>query len=262
MLDFIVAATHGPIGPHPIFIVSPDPSALSPTLLNPRMDRVATELEALLPEAAQRVFSVFGPTVLTQAFVRAWCNRAAVLPVEAPYLSATLMHCTRTTLALASPLESGQRIRLARAADADAVALMCQSFSAAPYVLTLENARQEAISHIADKAMWLYEVASSDEGRPRIVSMVAVGRKTLNVGCITKMFTLPSSERQGYATRLLRYVCSHLMNGAGMTSVVAFIPHGNAAAATIARRIGFIEASRSYRDWLEIGFQDTDLGHW
>jgi len=39
-------------------------------------------------------------------------------------------------------------------------------------------------------------------------------------------------------------------------AVVSYIPHGNAAAMAVIRHSGFVDASVSWTEWLEIGFQE------
>lgn len=266
-LDLVVALPTSPLGPNPLFIVSPHPSAmLSPNFLRPRLSLLVSELLGRGP--VERVFSVFGPRRLTQAFVATWSRAAHVSLADSPYSSVTYRVCCRETLArVVAPVPAGDVLRLATMHDVNTAAELLYNLSieSGPYAVTRQTAHQEAVSLFASRALYVYE--SRTGSGPTITALAAVGRTSQNVACVTRLFTTPRYRRHGISTSLLRFVCQSLLLQRQKTAVVLYLPDGNDAAERVVGRVGFVDVPsegglRGERDWLEQGFQDMELGYW
>jgi len=133
--------------------------------------------------------------------------------------------------------------------------------------------------------LWVHQL--DDSTSSDICSIVATTRKSENVTAITKVYTNPLYRSRGCAERLVRRVCQQCVSfptififivdwADGMPSallkerkdsVVLFVAHDNLAAAKVYDRVGFQGLCGKPRvggvdPWLEVGFQDTKLGHW
>ncbi|KAG9019984.1 hypothetical protein FS837_008705 [Tulasnella sp. UAMH 9824] len=176
-------------------------------------------------------------------------------------MHADYMECTGLSILQAPTLLPGHRIRMAETDDVDIAAEFCREYSSYPYLLDHAAARREARALINSKALFFYEAKRGTEGHSAI-SMVVVGRNSANVASITKVFTRPDCRRMGYASRLLHHVCSHLLNEEGKSAVVSLVPSGNEAYKQLAMRIGFDRTTSGNEEWMEIGFEDVNMGHW
>lgn len=259
-LRFIVSLTQGQTGQHPLFVVDLAPGTMDAPSIRSAMNTVVTQLVGLDPTVVGRVYAVFGPRPFAQALSEAWYNQTNAIPTSEPNLAACYMECTNLTPHQDQTPIPGHRIRRAGSDDADLAAELCKSYSPYPYTLSLEDARQEARTLIADRVLYFYEVPTGTGGYC-VASMLAVGRRSANVACITKVYTLPNFKEKGYAFRLLHHVCSRLFNQ-GVSAVVSYVPFGNVAYQRLVAKTGFAETSPGYSEWLEIGFEDVDMGHW
>ncbi|KAG9019967.1 hypothetical protein FS837_008727 [Tulasnella sp. UAMH 9824] len=176
-------------------------------------------------------------------------------------MHADYMQCTGLSILQAPTPLPGHRIRPAEANDVDVAAKFCRDYSSYPYSLDEGAARREARALIDKKALFFYEVGNATEGYSA-TSIVAVGRSSMNVASITKVFTLTDSRRMGYASRLLHHVCSHLLNEEDKSAVVSLVPSGNEGYKRLAMRIGFGRTTSGNNEWLEMGFEDVNVGHW
>jgi hypothetical protein len=233
-LDFVLSVTPGPQGAYPVFICTPTPvDQLKPDYILPRMQRVVEVLSTSIP--TERVYSVFAPAPVAQAFAEAWTLRTGVgLDVDPEYYSAKLTHCTPSTLRdrrPTLPVDRSYIMRPAVPADIPAVAEHCHGFAAAsvrltfalqtrkiltasispsdlqePFTLTREAAIQEATYLVQNNMVWVHEIVDSEEP-PQIASIVAATRSSESVAGITKVFTNPNTRNMGCAERLVRTVC-------------------------------------------------------
>jgi predicted GNAT family acetyltransferase len=142
---------------------------------------------------------------------------------------------------------------------------------------------KEAIELIKNGLLWVHQLNESPSSD--ICSIVATTRKSENVTAITKVYTNPLYRSRGCAERLVRRVCQQCVYPPAFStqvlmrlsisallkerkdSVVLFVAHDNLAAAKVYDRVGFQGLCGKPRaegvdPWLEVGFQDTNLGHW
>lgn len=124
---------------------------------------------------------------------------------------------------------------------------------------------KEAVELIKNGLLWVHQLNESPSSD--ICSIVATTRKSENVTAITKVYTNPLYRSRGCAERLVRRVCQHALLKERKDSVVLFVAHDNLAAAKVYDRVGFQGLCGKPRvegvdPWLEVGFQDTNLGHW
>ncbi|KAG9010309.1 hypothetical protein FRB94_010659 [Tulasnella sp. JGI-2019a] len=264
-LDIIVALTTGPLGPRPLFIASPHISAtLTWAFLRPRIDLLVSEILGLDNVPMERIFSVFGPKPLVQAFATVWSRGAGVLPIDDPYTSATYRICCPSRLVAAPPQAAGGEARLATIQDLERVSELLRQFAEpGPYILTPQTAHQEALAFISANCLYVYE-SRTHAGAPVITSIAVIERTSTNVACVTKLYTADEYRANGFGTRLLRYVCQFLLHRQRKAAVMMYVPDGSGAPDKVTRRVGFRDVDRQNadRDWLEQGFQETNLGHW
>ncbi|KAG8980544.1 hypothetical protein FRB90_007651 [Tulasnella sp. 427] len=268
-LDLVLSCTTGPIGKYPIFLYSnvPDDELTSEWVV-PRIELLVKHLRSTA--GFKRVFSVFGPVPLTRAFVSSWMDATSAVPVDDPYYAAKHTFCTRATLsAEPNPLPSNHVLRLAEPSDLARCAELCFGFAAGsePFVLSEEDATREAKGYIAARQMYVYNVVDERTGEVETASIVCVTRSSLNVAAITKVYTNPMHRGQKCAEKLVRFVSHALLNEGKKSAVVLFVAHDNLAAEKVYDRVGFQGLCGKPRpegvsDWVEIGFEKTELGHW
>ncbi|KAG8933442.1 hypothetical protein FRC02_011820 [Tulasnella sp. 418] len=270
-LDIVLSCTKGPIGDYPVFLYSNVPDeCLTQDFLESRIELLVTRLKSCV--SSRRVFSVFGPAPLTRAFVMAWTTATNMrhMPIADPYYAAKHTFCTRETLSSDSygPLPAGHSMRLADWSDLKRGAELCFGFAVGsePFVLSEDGAVLEATGMIKNGQMFVYNIASED-GHIETASIVCVTRTSGSVSAITKVYTNPDHRGRKYAERLVRHVSHHLLFEAKKSAVVLFVAHDNKAAEKVYDRVGFAGLCGKPRpegvsDWIEIGFEDTDLGHW
>ena len=138
-LDFVVAVTPGPQGAYPVFICTPLPvDQLRTEYILPRVEQTVEALCASVP--LERVYSVFAPAAITQAFVEAWTRRTGIeLEADPEYYSAKLTHCTYNTFRNRRPtlpVDRSYIMRPAVPADIPAAAELCHGFAAVSVRLT------------------------------------------------------------------------------------------------------------------------------
>ena len=127
---FVLSCTIGPLGPYPIFIFTPLPSALLvDSFVRPRVLEMVRALRAVV--SPERVFSVFAVDALTDAFADVWTAETGIqLDTNPLYYHASLMCCDKTTFRPAPPQGDGTiSLRLAVEADVKKVSVLCQDFS-------------------------------------------------------------------------------------------------------------------------------------
>jgi len=192
------------------------------------------------------------------------------IPVPDAYYAAKHTHCTRSTLSSEpSPLPAGHELRLADASDLIRCAELCYGFAAVsePFVLSTEDAVKEARGYIANRQIYVYNVPAAKGDDVETASIVCATRTSQGVSAITKVYTNPKFRGQRCAEKLVRYVCQQLLYEQKRNSVVLFVAHDNVAAEKVYDRVGFQGLCGKPRpegvnDWIEIGFEDTELGHW
>lgn len=220
-------------------------------------------------------FALPGPVPLTQQFTKTWSSTTGAIPVIDPYYAAKHTFCTKDTLndgthngAPVSPISPSHSLRLAEPKDLISCASLCHDFAAGsdPFFLSCEDAIKEARGYIQNKQMYVYDIATED-GRSEIASIVCVTRSSWNVAAITKVFTNPHHRGRKCAEKLVRYVCQQQLYELNKQLVVLFVAHDNKAAEKVYDRVGFQglwgkARPEGVNDWVEIGFEDTELGHW
>lgn len=287
-LDFVLSCTEGYLGTYPIFIYCTRPTVeCTRAFLEPRLTALAEKLYDTVP--ASRVFSVFALAPVTQCFAKIWKTMTGNAYGD-PLYSATSSYCTTRTFRGAQTIsEPHHSMRRATLDDLEQCAALCQEFAATspPFTLTASQARKEAETLIRNRQLWVYELpkaASSstssdktscspplptskvDRSSMAISTIVAVTRTTPMVSAITKVYTTDRFRRRGCADRLVAHVTDELLQKDPVRSVVLFVGH-TLDAVRVYDRVGFVGLDGtskvdSVEDWLELGFERTDLGHW
>jgi len=120
---------------------------------------------------------------------------------------------------------------------------------------------------IRKNQLWVYE-CQGPTGQKELASIVGVTRNTEESATITKVYSAPSWRGKGCAERLVRHVTHHLLHKDGKTSVALYVayPEENMAANVVYDRVGFVGLRNNTHPrvsrWLEVGFADTENGHW
>lgn len=268
-VDFVLSCTNGPLGSYPIFIWSSKPvSYLSREFIQLRVNRLAEHLKYALP-SSRRAYSVFAPKIVAQAFSKAWSAVTRSVPVEEPYYHATQATVSIESFRWQDDFSNRREIprhnlRPAVVGDEMGIAYLCYEFAATsdPFILDEAGALNEAHHLINSRQVYVCDVGG------QITSMVAVTRTSGSVAAITKVVTHPNYFRQGWAKRLVRDVCRRLLIEEHKSRVVLYVTIGNTAAEATYHACGFTglfgHPAQLDRDveWLEIGFHDSDLGHW
>ncbi|CCA68023.1 hypothetical protein PIIN_01890 [Serendipita indica DSM 11827] len=274
-LEFILSCTEHHMGTYPLFLVYLRPYAASklPTAtLSAHMHLLAQHLTNLLPPT--RVFSIFGQKRPTELLCAHWERLVSMKRVQEPYYSASSSYCTRQTLSNRgrSPLPAGHQMRLATMHDAQAVARLCAEFAedSPPFTLTPARALQEATYMITHQLVSVYTINGI------ITTLVAVTRLSSSVAGMTKVYTTPAFRGRGCAEALVHHVTTQMLHERNMDSVVLFVGH-TLAAKRVYDRVGFagLGSEESMRkreegepviddveDWIEIGFEGAEVGHW
>lgn len=272
-VEMVLSCTEWAMGTYPVFIFcNPAVTDSMPVAaLNARVSMLAAELRARVP--VERVYSIFAPARVTKAFARIWTNITGAQVESEPYYSAVFTYCTRQTITRRrQTLVQDRRYTLRRADEADmaAVAVLCKGFASTsePFTLSDDGAVKEARYLIRNRMAWLHEVEIG--GVRQVASLVATTRLSDGVAGITKVYTSPDVRKQGCAERLVRHVTQQLLLHEGKHAVVLYVAHNNPGAAKVYHRVGFQGLSGSaveprpagVEDWLELGFQGAQLGHW
>ncbi|KAG8801446.1 hypothetical protein FRB91_008124 [Serendipita sp. 411] len=290
-LEYILSCTEHHLGTYPLFLVHlrPIPS-ISPKSLSHEMARLASYLSTLLPST--RVFSIYGQELPTRLLCEHWSYVSGHRIVDGPaYYEASSSYVTRETLLAANggkkmaSLPVGHEMRLARKEDMQSVAQLCMEFAAdsPPFTLTPARALQESRYMIEHELVYVYTI-------DRIVTtVVAVTRTSATVAGMTKVYTAPKFRGRGCAEKLVAFVCEQKLFGgtvgkngtksSSFESVVLFVGH-TLAAARVYHRVGFVGVGPGKKkvktamgtevevytpdaeNWLELGFEDTEIGHW
>lgn len=271
-LEMVLSCCDWTLGTYPIFLwTASQPSSLSLDFLYPRVEALAKRLRHFIPD--ERVYSVFAATPVAKAFTSIWVRLTGAEVYSEPFYSASYSFCTLQTLApeRKGPLPTGHRLRRAVPEDTLAVAQQCQLFAEDTIYFqeTDEAALAEARELITKRVLWVYEIVAPDHtGRDQvsIACICAVTRTTENVAAITKVFTHPMFRQRGCAERLVRYVTKELLTQLSKRMVVLYVGHTNSAA-RVYDRVGYVGLGdkpkvEGVEDWLEVGFMNTDRGHW
>ncbi|KAG9126612.1 hypothetical protein FRC07_002800 [Ceratobasidium sp. 392] len=266
-LDFVVAVTNGQFGGYPVFFWSPHASfEMTPYFLTTRVQLIVTQLLKTAP--AERVFSVFGQDPVVETFTAMWSQVTGKLREPEDFYAAKFSFCTVKTL-LPSPAPiAGHALRLATPADLEQCAQLCKEFAddSVYFPLSLADGRIQAQTMIDAKQLWVYDTPQG------IATIVASTRRTTDaVASINKVYTPPAHRGKGCAQRLVAHVTRALLSGTeGSTkhrAVVLYVGHDNSAA-RVYHRVGYqglaegVPRPLEVENWLEVGFQGTDRGHW
>ncbi|KAK7036503.1 hypothetical protein VNI00_011700 [Paramarasmius palmivorus] len=269
-VDFILSATHNELGEYPIFIVPLcDLEDLQTGFVNSRMEAMVAKLREVTP--VERVYSVFAPYAIANAFTNYWTRMTTVMREPEAYYDAQLSICNRKTFRKRQNTISEDirhSSRPATESDIPRIAELCYEFSqdSDPFFLTPEDARLEAVSLVRNQQVWVQEV-SLKGSRPCITCIAAFTRNSSTHATITKVFTDTNSRGQKSAQRLVRRVCEYLFSQ-GKDTVSLYVGRKKDAAVKVYHNVGFAGLTPGAMDdskrWLEIGFDQkkVDLGHW
>jgi hypothetical protein len=129
---FIASCTNGYLGKYPIFLFTPIPYAyLSGDNLVPALQMLVTTLQDHVPPS--RVYSVFGPEVITRKFSGMWTYRTRIHELPEPYYHAKISFLTAQTLVQANVqprADERTQLRPAIQADIPAIGELCGMFAA------------------------------------------------------------------------------------------------------------------------------------
>ncbi|KAG6910503.1 hypothetical protein DXG01_009922 [Tephrocybe rancida] len=267
-LDFVLSCTHHAMGTYPVFLYSAHPTReLIPAFVLPRIQLLVDKLRESVD--VERVYSVFAVDVVTRAFSEMWSKATQIRCYKEPYYAAKFTFCTRQSFKARQYTTFpgiSYELRLAVPSDIRAAAKLCYGFAAAakPFVLTKEEAIEEATLLVSREQLWVHSIQDGN-CTPEIASIVAVTRESASVAAITKVFTNPDWRSRRCAERLVRKVTQSRKE-----NVVLYVAHDNPAASKVYNRVGFVgldESSLSVdgvESWLELGFDrnKVQLGHW
>ncbi|KAI0003751.1 hypothetical protein BJV74DRAFT_811524 [Russula compacta] len=262
-LDIVLSCVSWTLGDYPIFLWTPkNPSSVTPAWLNPRLELLAEHLLDIIPP--QRVFSIFGMTLLVKSFTRYW-SELVKCPIEPePFYAAYYSFCNADTFKGSNDsLPRGDNIRRANVEDLAAVGQLCKEFAddTVYFPLEIDAAMVEARELISNGLIWIYE----SEGE--VTSICAVTRNTQNVSAITKVYTTPKWRRRGFAEHLVRNVTRRLLVDCGKRTVTLYVGHNNSAQ-RVYDRVGFVglcgkKKVNGVEDSLELGLvTGAPRGHW
>lgn len=128
-LDIVLSCVSWTLGDYPIFLWTPkNLSSVTPAWLNPRLELLAEHLLDIVPP--QRVFSIFGMTLLVKSFTRYWSDLVKC-PIEPePFYAACYSFCNPDTFKGSNDsLPRGDNIRRANVEDLAAVGQLCKEFA-------------------------------------------------------------------------------------------------------------------------------------
>ncbi|KAF9012667.1 hypothetical protein BDQ17DRAFT_1191433, partial [Cyathus striatus] len=260
-------------GRYPVFIFTTLPVAsLTEDFLYPRLQALAQELRAIVP--IERVFSVFSLDQITVLFAEIWTSLTDVQSyANEPYYAARISFCTRRTLSKRQMTVSPGLdfdLRSAGEDDVEDIADLCYSFAAEsePFVLTFEEALNEARQLVNKGQVWVHRVTDHRNNRSGLACIVAYTRNSETNASITKVYTSKEWRRLGCAERLVRRVCKYLLTT--KQTVALYVAHNNPAAIGVYHRCGFAGLAKDSQPvegvdgWIEIGFDRSKitLGHW
>lgn len=263
-LEIVLSCTEHHLGTYPIFfVILRDLPTISDASLNQQMRELARQLAAQTDPT--RVFSIFGQERSTVVLCRHWSDLTGARLVTEPYYAASSSYCTRATLVKRDHgMPAGHEMRLARQADVQAIATLCQEFAedSPPFTLTPTRALKEAQYMVSHGLVSVYTIDG------QVTTIVAVTRRSESVAGMTKVYTTPKFRGRGCAEKLVAFVTERQLQ-AGMESVVLFVGH-TLAAARVYHRVGYVGVGagktesfmRDAENWLELGFHDTTVGHW
>ncbi|KAF9479092.1 hypothetical protein BDN70DRAFT_807583 [Pholiota conissans] len=271
---FIASCTDGYLGKYPIFVFSPIPYAyLDDNKYVPAIRLLATRMVENIDPS--RVYSIFGPEVVTRKLAAMWTRRTRIPEVPEPYYHAKISYLRPQDLVdtnVAIHPNDRIRIRPAHAGDIPQIAQLCWMFAqeGPPFTLSERRALREAQILHDNGEVWVYTVRQSGqpEESARVASIVAFTRNTNVMATITKVYTHPDFRGQRRAEQLVREVCRYLFS-TGKTSIALFVGIENKAA-NVYHRVGFLGLGRhdpvmdGIDPWIEIGFDRNcvELGHW
>lgn len=279
ILDFVLAVTHSPLGKTlPVFIQPAHPTSLDPITLHARLFDLTKTLVGTV--SRRRVFAVFAPTPVTCAFTQCWRTLTGAIPIETPFYAAALSYVTRRTITggdtTVKRLQSkGKRqlpyiLQLATLHDLDDVARLCKAFAddAETYSFSVADAYREARQYIDAGQMYGCYTEMAD-GTWKLVTIVAATRCSGRNATITKVHTDPDFQGCSYAEVLVRFVCQTLLHDPrhSYDVVSLFVAFDNKPANITYDRVGFVGLMGKPKpdgvdDYLEIGFEDVDMGFW
>ncbi|KZO96418.1 hypothetical protein CALVIDRAFT_598364 [Calocera viscosa TUFC12733] len=267
-LDFVVACA----GHKPIFVFSNHSSSgLTAAFLELRIPHLAESMKKVIPD--RRVFAIVGIETVAERLAAAWEALTGHRIKQPAYYQATHTFCTRQTLAPLTASDVGMcRMGLATEGHILQAGRLCSAFTQSahddPYQLSVQQGIQEAKRLIQRKELYVCDVLRGGRADDYdVVCIIAVTRKSTKVAAVSKVFTHENYRRRGYAKRLLAHVCHEVLRT--KQQIVLFVAHDLKTAAGVYGRVGFVgvgDRPMSERAlverWLELGFEDTDTGHW
>ncbi|KAJ3477147.1 hypothetical protein NLI96_g10664 [Meripilus lineatus] len=270
-IEFVLGCFDGSMKAYPIVIFANIDHVPTSEYVRCRLEDMAKKLMSHVPPS--RVFSIFAPDRVAECFAMEW-TKCSGIPREpdSPYYHANLKYCDKRSFNDQGPhtLEGYTcNARRATPVDEEKVGMLCHRFAelSFPFVLTSEEARNEAAMLIKKGQVWVYEVVPGGGfGEREIASIVAATRTSCSVTAITKVVTNDKWLKKGCARALTGAVTKELLEI--NKSVVLYVAHDNPAASSVYRRVGFVGpdplAPSAEESWKEIGFdrRQVTLGHW
>ncbi|KAG8929160.1 hypothetical protein FRC03_007378 [Tulasnella sp. 419] len=258
-LDFILTVTNGAQGHQPIFIapVEFDLTRASTKEIDERMRYLATSLQAAIP--TERVFSVNGPAVITKRFAEAWSNLTHALLQEDPYTITKPLSCSVSHQSLSS--EQHKRIRLAEASDLPRISRLLEqsSWQQEPYILDPESASQ--LSEAAVQAKKCFVLDDTDvNGNSSLCAFAFLDNLTQRTATITKFSTDTGCMGQSCGFQLLIEVIDLFLKRQRKDRVFILLREGTDVLDSISSSTEF--QSQLGWSWLEVGFEDREVGYW
>ncbi|PPQ63763.1 hypothetical protein CVT24_004272 [Panaeolus cyanescens] len=214
----------------------------------------------------RRIYSVFAPKALAEAFAHAWSESTGIRVVSDPYYNSWLSTVTPSRFSPAPGPYDTQDLeyRCATEGDIPQVARLCFEFAetSPPFQISREDAFREATHLVRNQLVWVCAMRTKDAGW-QAVSLVAFTRNTDVSATITKVFTLEKAQRRGIAGKLTSKVCQYLFSK-GKQQISLFVGVTNSAA-TVYQRLGFPmpptqangQPMPTNEQWVEYGFDQS-----
>jgi hypothetical protein len=130
-IEFVLSCAEGYMGSYPLFILTTLPvNQLTDEHIRSCVQMMAQALKKAVP--IQRVYSVFAPEPLTEAFVAVWTRLTGIKSHAEPYYAANITYCTRDSFVNRQTSVHPSltyEIRPAIASDINEIADLCFQFA-------------------------------------------------------------------------------------------------------------------------------------
>ena len=128
-LDLVLSCVKWKLGNYPIFLWTSNlPFSHDSQWLLPRISKLAEHLRKCVP--IERVFSVFGMTILVKTFSTLWSSITGLEVEPSPFYAAFFSYCDSDTFRSSNAvLPQGHCLRRAELADLEQVTQLCKEFA-------------------------------------------------------------------------------------------------------------------------------------